>query len=164
MIGYSVVYLLEEGHDMPNGNYVEKNLFNNDIVIKVAVSLPYQVSWDYPEPAEGKVLHDGVHYRMKSRQLINDTIYVHCEFDQNARDRYTALVSKIQDEIAGGAPQKDVPSNRLKHFLKEFLVTGRKHVFYLLEWAPPHTPVADRYQLAVSEEILHTASPPPDRA
>ncbi|TLV03387.1 hypothetical protein [Dyadobacter luticola] len=165
MIGYPVAYLLEGGHATSgkSSEYVERQAFSEDIVIKVPVSLPYQVSWDNPEPAEGKIRHEGGHYRMKTRQLVNDTMYVHCEIDQNARDRYTMLVSKIQDEIGGGKPHKNTPSKVLKNFLKEFLSLDRKHVFYVLEWTPPHLPVADQYQFAQSAAIIHVPSPPPNQ-
>jgi hypothetical protein len=166
MVGYSVVYLLEETpvvtsrHD----DFLEKDAFSSDIVIKVPVSVPYQVSWENAEPAEGKIRHEGEHYRMKSRQLINDTMYVHCEFDQNARDRYTSLVSRIQDEIAGSNAQKGSRSTILKNFLKEFLALGRKHTFYVLEWIQQHEALAGKNQLLVPGCTAQVPSPPPDPA
>ncbi len=166
MAGYSVVYLLEETPAMsgPVGNYAEPGDFAGDIVIKVPVHVPYQVSWDNAETAEGEIRHNGLHYRMKTKQLINDTLYVHCEFDQNARDRYTALVSRIQDEIAGARPQKGAHSVLLKSFLKDYLAIHKKHIFYVLEWIPADVKIADRYLLSVSGPPVTPLAPPPDQA
>jgi len=165
MMGFSVAYLLEEQHSLagaPEGT-VEKGLYTGDIVIKVPVSLPYQVNYDHPEPIEGNILHNGDPYRMRTRQLINDTLYIHCEFDQNARDRFVSLVSKIQDEVAADHPSKKSTSTLLKQFLKEFLAVNRSHIFYLLEWVPAHGHVPDLYHFAVVSHNGNIHSPPPDQ-
>lgn len=165
-MGYSVVYLLEDKYAVSTGNedYVERNPFSRDIVIKVPVSLPYQTNWDNPEPAEGKIQHEGEYYQMKSRQLINDTMYVHCEFDQNARDRFMNLVSRISDEVSGtnGDDHKQAPSTLLKSFLKEYMTSSRKHVFYLLEWSSPELYAIDAYRASSPVAYLSIPSPPPD--
>ncbi len=69
MMGYSVVYLLEDKYAVSTGNegFIERQEYSKDIVIKVPVSLPYQTNWDNPEPAEGKIQHDGEYYQMKSQ-------------------------------------------------------------------------------------------------
>jgi hypothetical protein len=164
MVGYSVVYLLEETPVVASRHvdYLEKDAFSSDIVIKVPLSVPYQVSWENAEPAEGKIRHEGEHYQMKSRQLINDTMYVHCEFDQNARDRYTSLVSRIQDEIAGSNARKDSRSTILKNFLKEFLALAPKHIFYVLEWVQEHQIPVSMDQQIIPNATPHVPSPPPD--
>ncbi|WP_157474812.1 hypothetical protein [Dyadobacter sp. Leaf189] len=164
--GYSVVYLLEETPAMSGGggNYAAQGGFGGDIVIKVPVNVPYQVSWDNAEPVEGEIRHKGLHYQMKTKQLINDTLYVHCEFDQNARDRYTALVSRIQDEIAGARPQKGPRSVILKSFLKDYLANNRKHIFYILEWIPAGVQISDNYLLSAGCPPVAPLCPPPDQA
>lgn len=165
MMGFSVAYLLEERHSLagaPEGT-VEKSLYTSDIVIKVPVLLPYQVNYDHPEPIEGNILHEGDPYRMRTKQLINDTLYIQCEFDQNARDRFTSLVSRIQDEVTADHPSKKSTSTLLKNFLKEFLAFTRSHLFYVLEWIPAHCKVADLYQFAVAVHNGRMHSPPPDQ-
>lgn len=169
MIGYSVVYLLEEKYtpSAEHNDFIEKNGSSNDIVIKIPVSLPYQSSWDNAEPAEGKIEHEGEYYQMKTRQLINDTMYVHCEFDQNARDRFMTLASDIHDEVTGNSadPQKKAPSTLLKSFLKDYMSSNKKHVFFVMEWAEQILNPADNYSdLRVLQACLSTLSPPPDRA
>ena len=167
MMGYSVVYLLEQNKSVRihGSRYVEANVLSKDIVIKVPVAVPYQTSWDSPEPAAGQIEHQGEFYEMTSRQLINDTLYIHCEFDQNARDQFMNLVSKVNDQITGddSESQKQTPSSVLKSFLKEYMLSGKKHVFYLLDWTTPL-----RYQRAAAGILRDShriiSSPPPDLA
>jgi len=104
---------------------------------------------------------------MKSQQLINDTLYVHCEFDQNARDRFSDLVSKINDQVTGQASgtQNDAHSSILKNFLKEYMTAGRQHVFYVLEWEPSNG-MALQFPVRsiLPERYSSIPSPPPDLA
>lgn len=165
-MGYSVVYLLEDKYTVSAGNndFIEKQSSSKDILIKIPVSLPYQTSWDNAEQAEGKIEHEGEFYQMRTRQLINDTMYVHCEFDQNARDRFMTLVSNINDEVAGdnADSNKKSPSTLLKSFLKDYMSSGKKHVFYVMEWSEGINNPADRYHSFLLQAFLSIPSPPPD--
>jgi hypothetical protein len=168
MVGYSIVYLVEERHTISSGdnNFVQQPVGTNNIVIKVPVSVPYQTNWDAPAPAEGQIEHEGQFYQMKTQQLINDTLYVQCEFDQSARDRFTDLVAKINDQVTGKAssPQNDSHSFLLKNFLKEYMTSERKHTFYFVEWvsiAPAQYPAI---RSALPEPHFSIPSPPPDLA
>lgn len=163
MMGYSVVYLLEEKYvsTAAHPQYIEQNSFSKDIVVKVPVSLPYQVSWSHPEPSEGKIEHNGEYYQIRTKQLVNDTMYVYCEFDQNARDRFTALADHIQEEMA--VPQQKSPSKLLKNLMKEFMASHKKHVFFVLEWIETTPSATDQYSAPVSQTDLNATAPPPDR-
>ncbi|KAA0991360.1 hypothetical protein [Dyadobacter aurulentus] len=168
MIGYSIVYLSERGYKVSaaNTDLIEQSGGSADIVIKIPVTVPYQTNWSAPEPVEGQIQHEGRFYQMKSQQLLNDTMYVHCEFDQNARDRFTDLVSKINDQVTGQSAedQKGQHSNLLKNFLKEYMGQGRKHVFYVLEWTPAREVIASFTSALTSEAHFSIPSPPPDQA
>lgn len=168
MVGYSVVYLAEERHTISSGdnNLVQQPVGTDNIVIKVPVSVPYQTSWDAPEPAEGQIEHEGQFYQMKTQQLINDTLYVECEFDQNARDRFSDLVSKINDQVTGNVsnPQNGAHSFLLKNFLKEYMTSGRKHTFYWLEWVSVTTVKYPAIRPSQPEPHFSIPSPPPDLA
>lgn len=168
MVGYSIVYLAEERHTISSedNHFVQQPAGTNNIVIKVPVSVPYQTSWDAPEPAEGQIEHEGRFYQMKSRQLINDTLYVQCEFDQTARDRFSDLVSKINDQVTGNAsnPQNDAHSFLLKNFLKEYMTSGRKHTFYFVEWVSVATAQYPAIRSSQPEPHFSIPSPPPDLA
>jgi len=167
-MGYSVVYLMEEKYTVSakNNDFIEKHASanSNDILIKIPVSIPYQTSWDNAEPAEGKIEHEGNYYQMKTRQLINDTMYVHCEFDQSARDRFITLASNINDEVAGdlAGPQKKSPSKLLKSFLKDYMSSNRIHTFYVMEWAEQKINPADHYHVTPVHPFLSIQAPPPD--
>lgn len=166
MMGYSVVYLLEEKRTVSAANqeYIETQPYSRDIVIKIPVSLPYQTSWANPETAEGKIRHLGEYYQMKTKQLINDTMYVHCEFDQNARDRFMALVSHI-NEITGtdSDRHKQSPSTIFKSLLKEYMSSTRKHVFFLMEICVVPAGAADQYNCNFIDTYPSIPSPPPDQ-
>jgi poly-beta-hydroxyalkanoate depolymerase len=168
MVGYSIVYLSEETHTISERgkNLIQQAEDSQNIVIKVPVAVPYQTNWDAPEQVEGQILHEGRYYQMKSRQLINDTLYVQCEFDQSARERFTDLASKINDQVTGNTPdpQKGQHSTILKNFVKEYMSQDRKHVFYLLEWAPAQHVAVCATQFSLSERHFTIPSPPPDLA
>ena len=165
MVGYSIAYLLEEKNSIGNAKYVARHPYSKDIVLKLPVDVPYQTSWDVPEPAEGKIEHEGEFYQMVSRQLINDTMYVHCEYDQNSRERFMDLVSNINDQVTGNTAdsQKDAPSTVLKSFLKEYMTTQKRHVFYVLEWSCNQVAYTAPKRILL-ESHLSIPSPPPNLA
>ncbi|MCE6988180.1 hypothetical protein [Dyadobacter sp. CY323] len=168
MVGYSIVYLSEERYvvSAQGKHFVQQNDGTENIVIKVPVAVPYQNDWDAPEPVTGQIEHDGQFYQMKSQQLINDTLYVQCEFDQNARDRFSNLVSKINDQVTGTSSEseKDQHSQLLKNFLKEYMNQGKKHVFYVLEWTPAQAVNFASLTFSLPERDFATPTPPPNLA
>lgn len=162
-MGYSVLYLWEE-HYVPtaaSSRHIERSLYSRDIVVKVPVSLPYQTDWSAPESSEGGIRHEGEYYQIRTKQLRNDTLYVYCEYDQNARDRFMELVNHIQDETESPAPKSH--AKLLKSFLKEFMSSPRKHVFFVTEWIETTPSATDQYDCTVSETCTNTPTPPPDR-
>jgi hypothetical protein len=169
MIGYSIVYLSEGKQTISamGKDFVQQSAGTDDIVIKVPVAVPYQNNWEAPQPIQGLIEHEGRFYQMKSQQLVNDTMIVHCDYDQSARDRFNDLALKINDQVTGNntAPEKDAHSLILKNFLKEYMAQGRKHVFYVLEWSPAIEIAFPSMKYSVLPQ-LHTAipSPPPDLA
>jgi GTP-dependent phosphoenolpyruvate carboxykinase len=168
MIGYSLVYLSEERLTVSEKgkDFVQQCASSADIVIKVPVAVPYQNDWDAPEPVTGQIQHEGQFYQMKSQQLINDTLYVRCEVDQGARDRFTELVSKINDQVTGESAdsQKGHHSQILKNFMKEYMSQGRKHIFYVLEWVPAQHSLHHRVLSLLPERHAKIPSPPPNLA
>ena len=167
-VGYSVVYLCESKYSVSseNQNYIETDVYSQDIVIKIPVSLPYQTDWKYPETAEGMIQHNGNYYQLKTSQLINDTLYVHCELDQSARERFISLASNIMSEVYGthADAHKTSHASFLKNFVKEYLALGRKHTFYILEWSEAAVSVKDHYVCNASKTHLRILSPPPEMA
>jgi hypothetical protein len=168
MIGYSLVYLSEERLVVSETgkNFVEQTTGSADIVIKVPVAVPYQNDWEAPEPVTGQIEHEGQFYQMKSQQLINDTLYVQCAVDQNARDRFSELVSKINDQVTGQSAdsQKGHHAQILKNFLKEYMSQDRKHTFFVLEWTAENHSFYPSFTSALPERHFKIPSPPPNLA
>ncbi|QRR00332.1 hypothetical protein [Dyadobacter sandarakinus] len=164
MMGYPVAFLLEEKSfsAVRSAEYIERSSFSKDIVVKVPVSLPYQNSWDAPEPSEGAMRHKQDYYQIRSQQLVNDTLYVYCEYDQNARDRYISLASHISEQAAD--THRKLPSHLLKNFLKEFMSGSRRLVFLILEFPEKTATPADRYSSCFSSVYSDIPAPPPDAA
>ncbi|QRR02002.1 hypothetical protein [Dyadobacter sandarakinus] len=168
MVGYSLVYLSEQTRTISaaGNSFVERARGSENILIKVPVSVPYQNDWAAPEPVQGQIEHHGRFYQMKSQQLINDTLYVQCEYDQNARDRFTELVSQINDQVTGQLPDSHdgQHSTILKNLLKEYMSSGRKHTFYVMEWVPARPAPVMATPLHAASLHFSMPSPPPDRA
>jgi hypothetical protein len=162
MMGYSIVYLLEDKYvpTTAGPERIDRSIYSRDIVVKVPVSLPYQTDWSYPEPSEGKIRNGGDYYQIRSKQLKNDTLYVYCEYDQNARDRYMELVDHFQDETE--SPSKKRHAKLLKSFLKEFMASRMKHAVLVIEWIETTPTAADHYDWTVSETCHYISTPPPD--
>lgn len=162
MMGYPVVYLLEEQYvpTLADAEHIERSAYSRDIVVKVPVSLPYQVSWSHPEPSEGKIEHQGEYYQVRTQQLLNDTLYVYCEHDQNARDRYMELVDHIQSEMTPPSPKSH--AKMLKSLLKEFMASPRMHLFFVVEWIETTPSATDQYNDPVSQNQRDILLPPPD--
>ncbi|WP_157505046.1 hypothetical protein [Dyadobacter beijingensis] len=162
MMGYPVLYLLEERYvpTAASPEHIERSAYSRDIVVKVPVSLPYQTSWSHPEPSEGKIEHEGDYYQIRTQQLVNDTMYVYCEYDQNARDRYMELVNHVQDELERPTPKNH--AKLLKTMLKEFMSSPGRHVFFVMEWIESNSSATDQYNDPVSETHPDVQAPPPD--
>jgi hypothetical protein len=135
----------------------------SDLVLKFPLTLPYLTQWESQEPSNEELLKGNEYYRIVSRQIIRDTLYVKCAFSQTARERFWSLVSTFDDQIKqdAGTP-KDFPSSLLKDFVKEYMALSRTHTFYILEWcaASSFPPVTDY----PSPADLSISTPPPNRA
>jgi hypothetical protein len=166
MVGYSIVYLLEnrETFDIAGGHLIQPLAGSEDIVIKVPVAVPYQIDWNAPEPAEGQLAHEGKFYQMKSKQLVSDTLIILCEYDQGTRERFYDLASKINDQVTGTAdnPEKGSHSVILKNFLKEYMAQKRRHKFYVFEWTASDNITFSFLNPALPEKHAAIPSPPPD--
>ena len=164
MIGFSVAYLLESySVGQAQTGIVEKSRYSSDLVIKVPVSLPYFTGDETAEISEGRILHDGEPYLIRTRQMINDTIYIHCEYDQNARDRFADLGEQVKYLADLNHHPKRSSSSLLKQFLKDFLAVTKGHLYLILEWIPSQGQVFDRYQATIYSADGGIPSPPPDQ-
>ncbi len=163
-MGYSITYLFEEHNAVRiNGTEnIERHPYSKDIVIKLPAAVPVQNDL---QPTDGKIEHNGEFYQMVSKQVINDTIYIHCEFDQNARERFMELLSRVNEQFSGADSdaRKQAPSSVLKSLMKEYMTTQKKHVFYMLNWSSSKvTYFVPSY--TILEAYHNIPSPPPNMA
>ncbi|KAA6439376.1 hypothetical protein FEM33_14035 [Dyadobacter flavalbus] len=166
MVGYSIVYLLEDRQTVSamGKDFIQQSTGSQDIVIRMPVAVPYQNNWEFPQPAEGQIVHEGKFYQLKSKQLINDTLLVVCEYDQYARERFYDLVSRINDQVSDDYTGSEQGSRSviLKNFLKEYMNHGCKHVVYVLEWFENTRIVFPSLFLVLPEIPAAIPFPPPD--
>ena len=165
MVGYSVVYWLggNVALDM-RANEPVSPLKEEFITVKVPVSLPYQTNWTAPEPVQGKIQVGNEFYEMVEQIMLNDTIYITCKPDRDARANFFALAEHINQHIHDHATEGPKPSkNIVVQLLKEYVSFERVHVFFVLEWLPDTTPLIQSSSFLLSR-VLRVVSPPPELA
>lgn len=135
MIGFSIYSLL-------NTNCIDQlssATNNTDIILKMPFSLPYVTDWQGAESVEGELLHGDDFYNIMSRKVANDTLYVQCEFNESARDRFWGLVSSFDEHIKSTGNSKNHSADIMKNILKEYMSTERRLTFFIFEWITPGT-------------------------
>ena len=134
---------------------------DTDLVLKFPLSIPYLSDWQSSELSDEEILKGNEYYKIVSKQILNDTLYVHCEFSQTSRERFWSLVSSFDDHTKTNSDaHKGAPSSILKNFLKEYMALGRKHTFYFFEWPVPAT---YQYLAGITPiPYIFIQSPPPD--
>lgn len=159
-MGFSVYSIME----LKNADSESFSQNSKEITLKVPVSLPYLSDWQSPEESSGELLHEADYYNIVSKQIVNDTLYVKCHFNENARDRFWNLVSTFDDHIKSSQDTQKGHSNfLLKNLLKEYMANGRKHTFFVLEWLSPA--VYQNYASSFTEIPQNDLpAPPPDFA
>lgn len=139
----------------------KSSLGNCDLLLKFPLTLPYLSTWENMEPSNEELLKGNEYYKIVSRQILNDTLYVQCAFSQTSRERFWSLVATFDDHAKTNADtHKGAPASILKNFLKEYMAVSQRHIFYIFEWSTPATfqYVADT--LLIPESSI--PSPPPD--
>jgi hypothetical protein len=142
-MGFSLYSILEDNKE--SLLYSESN--SDEFVVKIPFSLPYAAHWQNEETAEGELALGTNYYDVVSQQLANDTVYLRCRYKESARDRFWQMVSTFDDRLSSANDQQRSDSNLLlKHLLKEYMVSDRKHIYFLMAWLLPqayaqyHTP------------------------
>jgi hypothetical protein len=158
MMGFAVYNMIEN-----NTTTIEKaSLKNYDLLLKVPLALPYLSNWESTEISDEELLKGNEYYRVVSKKIVNDTLFVECAFSQTSRERFWSLVSTFDDLVKSDSDtHKGAPASILKNFLKEYMALGQKHIFYVFEYAassPFHYYIAD----ILSSPESSIPSPPPD--
>ena len=158
-LGFSIYNIWEADNPSSSGT----SPGTEDIVLKFPLQLPYLTDWHSAEPSDEEILRGNEYYKVMSKQIVNDTLYVHCQFSQTSRERFWTLVSTFEDSLkTDNHSHKSDSVNLLKNFLKEYMAIGRKHIFYFFEWSEP-----TRFEYIASSVISPPGSiqsPPPDLA
>ncbi|MBE9463054.1 hypothetical protein ACFP1I_27225 [Dyadobacter subterraneus] len=157
MMGFSVYNLLEKD----DNDALKSELANCDLLLKFPLTLPYLGEWESSMPSNEELLKGNEYYKIVSKQIVNDTLYVQCEFSQTSRERFWCMVSTFEDHAKTNSDShKGATGTILKNFLKEYMAIGRKHTFYIFEWSTPVTFDYTPYCPVIPESSI--PSPPPD--
>lgn len=165
MVGYSVVYWLggNVALDMRVDEPVSP-LKEEFITVKVPVSLPYQTNWTASEPVQGKIQVGHEFYEMVEQIMLNDTLYITCKPDRDARANFFALAEHINQHIHNNATEGPKPSKNITvQLLKEYVSFERVHVFFIVEWLPDSTPL-QKTSFPLLSHASGVVSPPPELA
>lgn len=101
------------------------------MTVKVPVSLPYQTNWTTPQSVEGKLQVGHEFYEMVEQIMLNDTIYITCKPDRDARANFYALAEHINKHINDNAGDGPKPSKSIViQLLKEYISFQRLHSFF----------------------------------
>lgn len=166
MVGYSVVYwlggnvALEVQKDEPLSAVQEGDF----VTVKVPVSLPYQTDWTAPEPVQGTIQAGNEFYEMVEQIMLNDTLFIKCKPNRDARANFEALSEHIDQHIKNQTTELPKPSKSWAgQWLKEYVSFQRLHVFYVVEWLTDSTPLTTSLSSFLSR-TMRVVSPPPELA
>lgn len=163
MVGYSVVYWLGGNVALEaTDSELESSLSDDFITVKVPVSLPYQTNWTAPQPVQGKLQVGNEFYEMVEQIMLNDTIYITCKPDRDARANFYALAEHINKHIHDHATDGPKPSKSIViQLLKEYVSFQRVHTFFIIESLSDTTPLQQLSFLLLSHDF-GVLSPPPE--
>ncbi len=157
MMGFSVYNLLEKD----DNDAIKSSLSRCDLLLKFPLTLPYLSNWESTLPSNEELLTGNEYYKIVSKQIVNDTLYVRCEFSQTSRERFWSMVSTFEDHAKTNSDaHKGATGSILKNFLKEYMAIGCKHTFYIFEWSAPATFQYMAHSPVIPESSI--PSPPPD--
>ncbi|WP_162794057.1 hypothetical protein [Runella rosea] len=165
MVGYSVVYWLGGNVALEAPQNESEMPFRQEyITVKVPVSLPYQTNWTTPQPVQGKLQVGNEFYEMVEQIMLNDTLYITCKPDRDARANFFALAEHINKHIHDHATDGPKPSKSMANqLLKEYVSFQQLHVFYVVEWLSDAAPL-QKNTLSLLFRAHCVVSPPPELA
>ena len=154
-MGFSIYSLLQTGCE----EVIETS--ESNLVIKLPFALPYTTDWQTTENTGEEFLHKDRFYNIVSQKLANDTLYLECQFEESARDRFWEIVSNFDDHVNASNDSRNQTRGFIKHLLKEYMSIDRRLFFHIFEWVIPQTYAFAEASL-LSQNIKDTPSPPPN--
>ena len=151
MVGYPIYSLWNA-----NNNSTLNEISNGDfVIIKVPATSAYLASSQSAQENQDEIFHENNYYHVVDKHIASDTLYLHCEFNQNARERFWNLVNSLDLDTKD---QSSIPNHLFKNILKEYLSISKRHYFFLFEWSAG---VSFQYKETVVYDPFRAISIPP---
>lgn len=100
-----------------------------EIVFKVPLSIPYHSDWEKPMAASGLFERDGEFYTIVSKNYKQDTIYITCYQNTNAREIFGMLADSVKPASEKTDKQKSPTHTISTNFFKKDFQTCPAFVF-----------------------------------
>lgn len=101
------------------GNDTTPSNHGKEVVFKIPLALPYHSDWEQPAEATGLFENDGEFYTIVSKNYKQDTIYITCLQNTNAREIFGLLSSLVKPANEEGEMQKNRPISVVTDFFKK---------------------------------------------
>lgn len=151
MVGYPI-YSLWNSTKSAHSNEISTGDF---VIIKVPATSAYLTSSQSAQENQNEIFHENNYYHVVDKHIASDTLYLHCEFNQNARERFWNLVNSLDLDTKN---QSNIPNLLFKNILKEYLSISKRHYFFLFEWSAA---VSYQYKETIVHDPFQVISSPP---
>lgn len=142
---------------------------DEQIVIKVHASLPYTGNWEESDPEQKCFKVGEEFYNVVERRYENDTLYFTLQRNLNARDKFDALSTIMNDLISSEKSQKQQPSHHNGPSPKDFLTVFPPSVspvvvMHSTDWKIELRASVWHYSFFMPTNWTSVTVPPPDCA
>ena len=131
------------------------------VTIKIPMAIPYTAGSENYERVDGEFEHEGEFYRMVKQRHFEDTLYVVCIKDDQAKridQALTDYVKTFADEPADGKNSQKMTINFIKEYMTSSCVIRHISSGWSLDVSNPS--VAATFKSSYSPSFVH----PPERA
>ncbi len=105
-----------------------------EVVFKTPLALPYSTDWEEPREASGLFEREGQFYTVVSTDYRQDTLYVTCFLNNNAREIFGVLSGLVKADSDEESDPKSNPISTLNSFSKKITKRPTLLVFVLLRF------------------------------
>jgi len=138
---------------LDDNDYPESEAF----IIKIPVTLPYQMNWTDFERLTGEFEHNGEFYQLIKQKLENDTLKIVCIKNHKEKELVTSMTdfTKVSNDVPASTTSLKVLGN----FLKEYSSTGDIKIISLNGWSATMSFGSPSFSLL--SLVVPIESPPP---
>jgi hypothetical protein len=138
------------------------------IELKIYAPLPYGSNWENNDPTQELFQKDDNFYNIVARRFQNDTFYLKIQPNLNARARFDALSSVINQALLQKTQQKQSTSNDIKFSLEDLIKvfappTSPTIVHFDSELKIGYQPTVCCYTFFLPKGSSPIFAPPPER-